>query len=57
MSAGSLSIFFVGERVDDLEVLHVVVGVSPEGQFHAVGFLDADEQLGGLYSKNSPASP
>ena len=40
------AVFFAAEGVDDLEVFEVVAGVGAEGQFHAVEFLDAHEQIG-----------
>jgi hypothetical protein len=46
VGVGGLPVFFVRQCVDDLEVLDVIVGVGAEGEFHAVGFLHADQEFG-----------
>ena len=40
-----LSVFFVSHGVYNLKVFYVVIRVGAEGEFDAVGFLHADEQL------------
>ena len=44
--ASQLPVFFAGDGVHDLEVLHVIIQVSPEGQLHPEEFLHANQQLG-----------